>query len=76
MYGVRVLSRKDLGQIGEEAVVRTLRRRGYRILARNVRCPMGELDLVAEHAGHIVFLEVNTEHEIATVSSASATDSH
>lgn len=55
-----MLSRKDLGKIGEEAAVRALRRRGYRILVRNVRCPMGELDLVAEHAGYIVFLEVKT----------------
>src|SRR5438876_1903497 len=53
-------SRKELGQIGEEAAVRALLRRGYRIRDRNVRCPMGELDLVAEDDGTLVFLEVNT----------------
>lgn len=53
-------SRKDLGRIGEEAAVRALRRRGYRIRDRNVRCPMGELDLVAEDRGTLVFLEVKT----------------
>jgi putative endonuclease len=31
---------------------------GYRILARNVRCPGGELDLVAEDDGVLVFVEV------------------
>ncbi len=37
-----------------------LRRRGYRILARNYRCPLGELDLVAEERGVLVFVEVKT----------------
>jgi putative endonuclease len=55
-----VVDRRALGRIGEDAAIRALRRRGYRIVARNVRCPMGELDLVAEHDGHIVFLEVKT----------------
>ncbi|MDO6387461.1 YraN family protein [Uliginosibacterium sp. 31-12] len=32
--------------------------RGARILARNVRCKGGEIDLIAEHAGHIAFVEV------------------
>src|SRR3989442_15949131 len=40
--------------------MRVLRRRGYRIRDRNVRCPMGELDLVAEDGGTLVFLEVKT----------------
>lgn len=49
-----------LGRIGEEAAVALLVGRGYRILARNFRCPLGELDLVAAHGGAIVFVEVKT----------------
>jgi len=59
-YNLGVVSRRQLGAIGEEAAVRALRRRGYRIRDRNVRCPMGELDLVAEDRGTLVFLEVKT----------------
>jgi len=55
-----VISRIQLGAIGEDAAMRVLRRRGYRIRDRNVRCPMGELDLVAEEGSTLVFLEVKT----------------
>ena len=55
-----MISRRQLGAIGEDAAVRALRRRGYQIRDRNVRCPMGELDLVAEDDGTLVFLEVKT----------------
>ena len=33
-------------------------RRGYRLLARNWRCPLGELDLILEKGGLLVFCEV------------------
>jgi putative endonuclease len=34
--------------------------RGYRILERNFRCRAGEVDLVAEDADDLVFVEVKT----------------
>jgi len=37
-----------------------LRRRGYRILERNFRCRLGEIDLVAREKGELVFIEVKT----------------
>jgi putative endonuclease len=46
------------GRAGESAAERYLRRKGYRILARNVRSFWGELDLVAEHGRVLVFIEV------------------
>ncbi len=57
-------TRRELGAIGEEAAVALLRRRGYRIRERNVRCPMGELDLVAEEGGSLVFLEVKARSTV------------
>jgi putative endonuclease len=37
-----------------------LEERGFRIVARNWRRPEGELDLVADHAGVCVFVEVRS----------------
>lgn len=47
-----------LGQWGEEQVAEMLRRDGWTIAARNFRCRMGELDLVAESKTFLAFVEV------------------
>lgn len=36
--------------------------RGYRLLARNQRTPLGELDLVCLDAGDVVVVEVKARH--------------
>jgi len=41
------VNRKQLGAVGEDLAVAELERQGMRILARNWRCPAGELDVVA-----------------------------
>jgi len=51
-------ARSALGTIGEDATLEVYRRRGFRAVARNWRCPLGELDLVLERRGIIVFCEV------------------
>lgn len=58
-YGWGV-DRRRLGGEGEAAAQGLLRRRGYRIIERNFRCPIGEIDLIAEHAGVVVFIEVKS----------------
>ena len=59
--------RKKLGRVGERAAARHLKSNGYRILARNFACPVGELDLVCYHDGAIVFVEVKTrQHDTST----------
>ena len=40
--------RQRLGAAGEEMAVRTLEEHGLRVIARNWRCSVGELDIVAE----------------------------
>ena len=56
----RLFPKKTLGQRGEEAAARYLRRKRYKILARSHRFRLGELDLVALDGRTIVFVEVKT----------------
>lgn len=51
---------KSLGQRGEAAAERFLRRLGYIIVARGQRDPLGEIDLVAVDSRTVVFVEVKT----------------
>jgi putative endonuclease len=50
--------RRDRGRLGETATLRVYVRRGFRVVANNWRCPLGELDLVLERDGLLVFCEV------------------
>jgi putative endonuclease len=49
-----------LGDRGENRAARFLRERGYKILIRNYRCPLGEIDIVARDGRTLVFCEVKT----------------
>jgi putative endonuclease len=52
--------RSTLGRSGERRAEKYLRRLGYRLVARNYRCPMGEIDLILLDGATIVFVEVKT----------------
>jgi len=62
-------SRIRLGRQGEELAVGHLIAEGYRIVERNWRCPSGELDVVAEDDGVIVFVEVRSRRDTGTFGS-------
>ncbi|MDA2812612.1 YraN family protein [Nocardiopsis sp. RSe5-2] len=49
-----------LGRYGEDLAAAHLRRTGLRILARNWRCPDGEIDIVARWGGTLIVVEVKT----------------
>lgn len=51
-------ARQALGKRGEDLAVAALLERGYAILARRYRTRYGEIDIVADDCGTIVFVEV------------------
>ena len=55
--------KKLLGAFGEDAACRYLRRRGYRIEARNYSCRFGEIDIIARRGRYIVFAEVKLRRD-------------
>jgi putative endonuclease len=62
----RIDPRQDLGRRGEEAAALWYVGAGYEIVARNWRCPAGEIDLVVrDPGGAVVFCEVKTRTSTA-----------
>ena len=52
--------RQSLGAWGQQHARAYLERSGYTILTENYRCREGEIDIVAEDTGCLVFVEVRT----------------
>jgi len=59
------LRMKEIGALGEELAAKHLAAKGYRVLDRNWRWRQGEIDLVAEKDGEIVFVEVKARRSHA-----------
>ena len=60
--------RGKLGACAEVAAARYLKRQGYRILERNLRTRLGEIDIVATDGNWLVVVEVRSRREDSPVS--------
>jgi putative endonuclease len=52
--------RLNLGKLGEELALKKVKRLGYKCIARNYRCALGEIDLIAKDGDCLVFIEIKT----------------
>ena len=53
-------ARQQLGARGERLAAEALARAGYRVIQPDARLPSGQIDIVAEEGGDLVFVEVKT----------------
>lgn len=56
--------RKQLGSSGEDLATDFLESKGYKIIERNLRLRVGEIDILAQDSGTIVIVEVKTKRYI------------
>lgn len=56
---------KSKGDNGEDIAVKYLIENGARIVARNFRCRLGEIDVIAEYENYLCFIEVKLRNNTA-----------
>lgn len=66
--------RRWFGSRSERAAARFLKGLGYRILARNFSCQLGEIDIIALDGRTIVFVEVRSTEDGAMERPAASVD--
>ena len=66
--------RKEFGNYGEQKAAEYLLKQGYGVLRRNFRTRYGEIDIIAEHNGALVFCEVKSRHTARYGTGAEAVD--
>ena len=68
------VSKRQTGNLGEDAVCAFLERRGAAILCRNFTIRGGEIDIIAQQGEWLLFVEVKTRRPGAMQSGAAAVD--
>lgn len=63
MHGQGFDERCALGARGEDRAAAWYEAQGYQVLAKNVRTPFGEIDLLAEQARRLHVIEVKTRSD-------------
>ena len=52
------MNKRKTGAFHEEKAARWLEKQGAKILEKNFRCRVGEIDLIISHQGYLVFVEI------------------
>ena len=55
-----MITKKEIGDMGEDLATSYMEKQGYLIKARKYRTRVGEIDIIAEKNEQIVFVEVKT----------------
>lgn len=71
---MRLFAPRDLGRRGERRAAWFYRLRGWTIVARNLRLPAGEIDLVVQRFGMVAIVEVKTRQSLAAGQGYDAVD--
>jgi putative endonuclease len=66
--------RLNLGKQGENLALHIIRRLGYKLIEKNYRCPLGEIDLIAKDEDCLVFIEIKTRRNQPVGSAKEAVD--
>lgn len=56
--------RLNLGRWGEDEAARYLQQQGMKVLQRNLKTPVGEIDILARKGRYLVFVEVKTRRSL------------
>ena len=65
MNPAKKTAKQKLGKFGEDMAVSILEKMGYRILERNFRTKLGEVDIIAEENKDLVFIEVKNRRNLS-----------
>ena len=68
--------KKLLGNIGEKQAVKFLKKQGYKILEKNYKTDLGEIDIIAKDGEYTAFIEVKTRTTEEFGAPSEAVDSH
>lgn len=60
------MNKREIGNVMEEKAADFLRKEGYRILKRNYRCKVGEIDLIVTDGRYLIFVEVKFRKNVAS----------
>ena len=63
-YTPKNFYKKLFGQVGEKKAVTYLKKQKFKILCRNYKTKLGEIDIIAKDNDYVVFIEVKTRSSI------------